>query len=311
MFGEVVDRPLEQAELVSLRVGEDHPRVLRRLADVHATGSEGLQALQFFSRGAIFGPEVEVQAVLDGLRFGHLEDVDARPRPVRCADRETVLLAVDDAPAQDLAPEGGDRLGIVGIDDDNSKPTGHRSSMAARTDNRLRFRRTRPNADGMDAITIRPAAADDASFIEDMLVEAANTPSHPDRNRSETLALPDIAHYAEGWPRETDLGVIAVGSEELLGAAWLRYFTESAPAHGFVAADVPELAIGVERGSRGRGVGRKLLHALFEAAELRGIQRISLSVERANPAIRLYSSEGFETVGSREHADTMLRVLRR
>ena len=144
-----------------------------------------------------------------------------------------------------------------------------------------------------------------------MLVEAANAPSHPGRSRAEALALPDIAHYVEGWPRATDLGVIAVDGAELLGAAWLRYFTETAPAHGFVAADVPELAIGVARGSRGRGVGRALLRALFEAAEQRGILRISLSVERANPAVRLYSSEGFETVERREHADTMLRVVRR
>jgi len=48
-------------------------------------------------------------------------------------------------------------------------------------------------------VVIRAAMACDAAFLEDMLVEAANAPSHPDRGRAETLADPAIAHYVEGW----------------------------------------------------------------------------------------------------------------
>ncbi|MEV4648369.1 hypothetical protein, partial [Saccharopolyspora sp. NPDC049357] len=60
----------------------------------------------------------------------------------------------------------------------------------------------------MDEIVIRSAGPDDVVFLEDMLVEAANTPSHPGRSRAETLAEPAVAHYVEGWPRATDLGVV-------------------------------------------------------------------------------------------------------
>ncbi|WP_207920224.1 GNAT family N-acetyltransferase [Saccharopolyspora aridisoli] len=159
---------------------------------------------------------------------------------------------------------------------------------------------------GMDEISIRPAGPDDVVFLEDMLVEAANTPSHPGRSRAEALAEPAVAHYVEGWPRATDLGVVAERSARPIGAAWLRYFDEAAPAYGFVSPDVPELAIGVDAASRGGGVGRKLLRSLFHSARARGIDRISLSVERANPAARLYVAEGFTVVDRREHADTML-----
>lgn len=161
----------------------------------------------------------------------------------------------------------------------------------------------------MDEIVIRPAGPGDSVFLEDMLVEAANTPSHPGRSRAEALADPAVAHYVEGWPRATDLGVVAERSGRPIGAAWLRYFDETAPAYGFVRADVPELAIGVHAASRGGGVGRELLRALFDAARRRGISQLSLSVERANPAARLYTAEGFAVVDRREHADTMLLAL--
>jgi len=160
-------------------------------------------------------------------------------------------------------------------------------------------------------VVIRAAMACDAAFLEDMLVEAANAPSHPDRGRAETLADPAIAHYVEGWPRATDMGVVAVGEHQRpVGAAWLRFFTDADPAYGFVRADIPELAIGVVADRRGHGVGRALLRALAGIARQRGVEYVSLSVERANPAAALYRAEGYRVVDSREHADTMLLNLR-
>lgn len=170
------------------------------------------------------------------------------------------------------------------------------------------------------AVLLRRAVAADGAFLADMLVEAANWhPLRRDCDRAETLAEPGTAHYVAGWPRPTDLGVIAaVGDRPVgaagdrpVGAAWLRYFTEADPGYGFVHEDVPELTIGVTPGWRGRGVGRSLLRALADAARASGIDRVCLSVERANPATRLYSAEGYRVVDSGEHSDTMLLDLRR
>ncbi len=162
----------------------------------------------------------------------------------------------------------------------------------------------------MSDVVIRTAEAGDAVFLEDMLVQAANTPDHLDRDRAETLADPAIAHYIAGWPRATDIGVIAVEEHQRpVGAAWLRFFTDAEPAYGFVRADIPELAIGVVAGRRGHGVGRALLHALADVARQRSLEHISLSVDRANPAAALYRAEGYRVIDSRERADTMLLNL--
>ena len=161
----------------------------------------------------------------------------------------------------------------------------------------------------MAEFNIRRAVACDLAFLEDMLVEAANAPARV-RGRAETLADPGIGHYINGWPRATDLGLVAIEADgPRMGAVWLRYFTGAEPGHGFVRDDIPELAIGVLADQRGRGIGRALLRAIAAMARDHGIDQISLSVEKDNPARSLYHSEGYRTTTSREHAHTMVLDL--
>ncbi|HVV24661.1 MAG TPA: hypothetical protein VHF06_34845 [Pseudonocardiaceae bacterium] len=55
---------------------------------------------------------------------------------------------------------------------------------------------------------IRPGVPDDREFVEDMVAAAANW--RRDHDRAETLADPHVAHYVEGWPRTTDITVVAM-----------------------------------------------------------------------------------------------------
>jgi len=73
-----------------------------------------------------------------------------------------------------------------------------------------------------------------------------------------------------------------------------------------VAAEFPELCMAVRSGQRGRGVGTRMLRTLLDAADERGWS-VSLSVQRENPACRLYRRCGF--VEHEHHGDsvTMLR----
>ena len=121
------------------------------------------------------------------------------------------------------------------------------------------------------------------------------------------MSDPATAHYVEGWPRPSDTGVIAVTPQDQpIGAAWLRFFTADDPGYGFVADGVPELSIAVASGWRGQGVGRALLRAIHQQARRAGVSRISLSVERANPAWGLYAAEGYRTIQSGQDSDTMV-----
>lgn len=158
---------------------------------------------------------------------------------------------------------------------------------------------------------LRPAVAGDVEFLADMLVEAVNwDPRRPPVGRDRVVAAAETAHYVAGWPLPDDIGVVAVdGGGGPIGAAWLRHFDADDAGYGFVGPDVPELSVGVLPRWRGHGVGRALIDELVQQAAAAGIARISLSVQRANPAQALYVRLGFVTVESGSDADTMVMTL--
>jgi GNAT superfamily N-acetyltransferase len=158
---------------------------------------------------------------------------------------------------------------------------------------------------------IREAVQSDAPFLADMLVEAFDWTGSHARSRVELLADPVVNRYVRGWRRPGDGGVVAVGPQgAALGACWYRVLGRRDAGYGWVAAGVPELTLGVRPIHRARGVGRALLAAACAQAATAGHQRISLSVERANFAWRLYVSEGFVVLGSGIDSDTMVKTLR-
>jgi ribosomal protein S18 acetylase RimI-like enzyme len=70
--------------------------------------------------------------------------------------------------------------------------------------------------------------------------------------------------------------------------------------------------MGVAPAHRGRGIGRGLLRTIASRAQDAGIRAISLSVEKDNPAVALYTSAGFRPVavgGGETGAETMLLDL--
>jgi GNAT superfamily N-acetyltransferase len=160
-------------------------------------------------------------------------------------------------------------------------------------------------------VQIRPVQADDEPFLWDMGWEAtAVDPGLRAMGREAAFALPHVRKYLDGWGRPGDAGVVAVADDgRWLGAAWYRLFPAEDPGYGFVAADVPELAIGVADEARGQGVGGALLKALVAMAREQGYRALSLSVDRRNPARRLYERHGFRDAGVSDPADTSVTMI--
>ncbi len=150
-----------------------------------------------------------------------------------------------------------------------------------------------------DSSRVRRSAPEDLPFLRAMLFEAAFwRPGEPRPPQDEGLARPDLAKLLRGFGKRTgDLGVVAERDGRPAGAAWCRLWTPAEHSYGFVDAQTPELAIGVLPELRGQGIGLQLLRALAVVASEDGHPRLSLSVEHANPARRLY-----ERAGYREHA---------
>jgi GNAT superfamily N-acetyltransferase len=157
----------------------------------------------------------------------------------------------------------------------------------------------------------RLSARADPAFLAEMLYEAVNWHDDGADERpplDAVIANEANARYIAGWCRAGDVALCALDRrDEPVGAAWYRRFPASAPGYGFVADDVPELAIGVYPEFRGQRVGSLLLGALLARARRDGERAVSLSVNRANPAKRLYARHEFEVVG--EQGDTMTMVV--
>src|SRR5664279_4856332 len=159
-------------------------------------------------------------------------------------------------------------------------------------------------------IRCRGAGADDFTFLATMLGESAVwRPDKPTPTGDQVLADPRFALYLAGWPRQGDYGLVAE-HDGPVGAAWYRTFTKASHGYGFVAEDVPELAIAVIASRRQEGIGRRLLVDLVEASLAQGHSAISLSVREENPARGLYESAGFVLIEKHGTSWTMVRYSR-
>lgn len=141
-----------------------------------------------------------------------------------------------------------------------------------------------------------------------MLAVAADWQELTPRPVCDVLAVAEFAHYIAGWPLPGDFGVVA--EEDVpVAAAWWRYFSTSDPGYGFVDEETPEISIGVQAHARASGVGTLLLDALISAARDGSIQHLSLSVDGANPARRLYQRVGFRELAILGGSVTMVLTL--
>jgi ribosomal protein S18 acetylase RimI-like enzyme len=165
--------------------------------------------------------------------------------------------------------------------------------------------------EGVPTVMIRPARPDDEPFLWDMGWEAtAVDPGMRALGRDTAFAMPHVRRYLDGWGRVGDAAVIAVTEDgQRVGAAWYRLFPADEPGWGFVAPDVPEISIGVTGTTRGKGVGSALLDALLTRARVQGYRAVSLSVDRQNPAQRLYQRKGFRDAGVSDPTDTSVTMI--
>jgi ribosomal protein S18 acetylase RimI-like enzyme len=137
-----------------------------------------------------------------------------------------------------------------------------------------------------------------------MLYEAANKPGEPWPSFEDSLNEPRNRRFWRGlMTRDGDLGVIAEIEGLAVGAAWIRVMGEDERGPDD-DADVPVLAIGIEREYRGRGIGTTLIRSLLDLARVRRVRAIDLTTGSFNtPAVRLYHRCGFQDVGV--HGETI------
>ena len=154
----------------------------------------------------------------------------------------------------------------------------------------------------MDA-RIRTIRNSEIPLLDDFLYEAVWQPDPRNPLPREVIRMPALRAYVEAFgARPTDCCLVAEVGGRVVGAAWSRCLR----GFGWTGEAIPELAVALYPDFRGQGIGTRLVQALLDELRSWGFAAVSLSVQRANPAGRLYLRLGFRIVG--EHAGE--RIMR-
>jgi len=155
-------------------------------------------------------------------------------------------------------------------------------------------------------LMIREIKHEDYPVLEDFLYRGIYVPPGAEALPRSVIHKPEIYVYIDGFGEKSgDCGVVMESDGKAVGAAWARII----PAYGHIDDDTPELAVSVLPEYRGQGIGTTMLNRLFELLRKRGYKQTSLSVQKANPAARLYIRLGYKVLCENEEDWIMVRQL--
>jgi len=120
---------------------------------------------------------------------------------------------------------------------------------------------------------------------------------------------PEIYVYIKGFGQKNDFCLVATVEDNIVGAVWTRVLSKPNGGFGYVDDQTPELSISVNKGYRNMGIGTKLMENMLFALKADGYKQVSLSVQKENPAYRIYDKLGFQVVKEKEKDVTMVYRL--
>jgi len=160
-------------------------------------------------------------------------------------------------------------------------------------------------------MTIRKLKKTEAAFLADMLYEAIFIPEGHDPLPREVIMHKSLYKYIENWGRDQfDIAMVVEMDNQLVGAIGGRLMTGENKGFGFVNDNTPELSMAVKNDYRSKGIGTELIKAIESEYKKIGVYNLSLSVDKANNASKLYKRLGFEIIKKTDTSWTMKKRIR-
>ena len=154
-----------------------------------------------------------------------------------------------------------------------------------------------------ESMIYRELKPDEYELLKTFTYEAIFIPEGVDPPDRSIIELPELSLYYDAFGSgPADFCIVAEDESVVVGAAWTRIMDD----YGHVDDDTPSLAIAVLSDYRGQGIGSQLLQELQELLKLRGYKRTSLSVQKANYAVRMYKRAGFRTISENDEEYIMV-----
>lgn len=151
--------------------------------------------------------------------------------------------------------------------------------------------------------TIREIRRSEYNVLEDFLYEAIFVPEGALLPPKEIINAPQLQVYiADFGKKKDDICLVAEVGRGIVGAVWVRIMDD----YGHVDDKTPSLAISLYRDYRNYGIGTALMRHMLDVLRDKGYRQTSLSVQKANYAVKMYQRVGYEIVDEREEEYIMI-----
>ena len=137
---------------------------------------------------------------------------------------------------------------------------------------------------------IRPIQPKEIPLLKDFLYEAIFIPEGAVAPPRDILDDDSLQVYIRNFGQSPDdYCLVAEADDKIVGAIWSRIMND----YGHIADDVPSLAISLYKEYRKQGIGTDLLQQMISLLKDEGYKSVSLSVQKANYALKMYQKAGF------------------
>lgn len=150
---------------------------------------------------------------------------------------------------------------------------------------------------------IRCLRRDETDLLKDFLYEAIFVPDGAEPPARDIIEKPELRVYTDDFgTRKGDNCLVADLAGKVVGAVWTRIMND----YGHIDDETPSFAISLLRQYRHQGIGSQLMVKMLELLKWQGFKQASLSVQKANCAVRMYHHLGFTVVD--ENAEEYIMV---
>ena len=154
-------------------------------------------------------------------------------------------------------------------------------------------------------IIYREIYPEERPLLDDFLYEAIFIPEGVPAPPRSIIGQEDLQVYVRDFGEAPDDHcLVAECDGKIVGAVWVRVMDD----YGSIDKQTPSLAISLYKEYRNRGIGTQLMLRMLDLLRDKGYRQVSLSVQKANYALRMYRKVGFETVADR--GEEILMVCR-
>ena len=152
-------------------------------------------------------------------------------------------------------------------------------------------------------IIYREINLEERPLLDDFLYEAIFIPEGVPAPPRSIIGQEDLQVYVRDFgQRPDDHCLVAECDGRIVGAVWVRIMDD----YGSIDKTTPSLAISLYKEYRNRGIGTQLMLRMLNLLREKGYRQVSLSVQKANYALRMYRKVGFETVSDRGEEELMV-----